>query len=80
MSKAFSTPMDFYNLLKKLDEEEKKNVIDIMVYLSENSIELTHENIILYLKPNIFSKLKKDLKGIKKVRKNINEAIISFYS
>jgi hypothetical protein len=51
-----------------------------MIYLSENDIEITHYNVIKYLQTNIFSKLKKDLKSIKKIRKNINEAIINFYS
>jgi len=51
-----------------------------MIYLAENNLNLNEETICFYLEPENFKKIKKDLKSIKKIRKNTNLSIINFYS
>ncbi len=51
-----------------------------MIYLAENNMNLNEQTIMYYLAPENFRNIKKDLKSIKKIRKNTNIAILNFYS
>lgn len=62
------------------DEEKKAILIDVMTYLAENNMDLSEENILYYLEKQNFRAIKKELKSIKKIRKNTNSCIINFYS
>lgn len=67
--------------MQKIDDEDKKaNLIDVMIYLAENNIDLSDRSIIFHLEPQNFLKIKKELKSIRKIRKNTNYSIINFYS
>ena len=58
----------------------KVNLLDTMIYLAENNKDFSEENILFYTQPDNFFKIRKELKSIKKIRKNTNSAIINFYS
>jgi len=81
LKKTFKSPIEFYRLLKKIDNEDKKaNLIDCMIYLAENKMDFNDDTILDLLESKNFRKIKKELKSIKKIRKNTNNSIINFYS
>ncbi len=81
LHKAFKSPIQFHRLLNKIkDEDQRANLIDCVVYMADNNTEITDENIIHHLHPINFSKIKKNLKSIRKIRKNTNNSIIKFFS
>ncbi len=78
---VFKCPNGMFRIINKINQAEtKENLFAAGSYLYENSFELDEESILLYAQPENFKTLKKEIKSVKKIRKNTNAAIISFYS
>jgi hypothetical protein len=72
--------LNLFLLLSKIAEDEtKENLITAASYLLENNIELNESNLLHYANPENYKKIQKELKSIKKIRKNTNTSIINFY-
>ncbi len=62
------------------DEETKENLITAATYLLDNGIELDEKNLIYYATPENYRSIKKEVKSLKKLRKDTNTEIIRFYT
>jgi len=81
LRRVFKCPRYIWEILQSIEEDEtKENLITAASYLVENKIPVTKENLIHYASVENFKSIKKDVKSVKKIRKNTNNSIISFYS
>ena len=85
VNKCFQFPLNLYKIVQrckneKIKKESMKNLISLASYLYEEGEKINEENIIFYLKNNQnYSKIKKGIKSVKKLRKDAIENIIKFY-
>jgi hypothetical protein len=72
--------MNLYLLLNKIeDEDTKENIIVAASYILENNVPLNEANLLYYAEPKKFKTIQKEIKSIKKLRKNTNTSIIRYY-
>ena len=85
VNKCFQFPLNLYKIVQrckneKIKKESMKNLISLASYLYEEGEKINEENIIFYLKnKQNYSKIKKGIKSVKKLRKDAIENIIKFY-
>ncbi len=85
INKCFHVPLNLYNIIQrckkeKIEKEKMKHFISVANYLFEEGKDINEENLIFYLKnKKNFSKIKKGIKSVKKVRKDAIENIINFF-
>ena len=85
VNKCFQFPLNLYKIVQrckneKIKKESMKNLISLASYLYEEGEKINEENIIFYLKnKQNYSKIKKGIKSVKKVRKDAIENIINFF-
>jgi ERCC4-type nuclease len=81
LRKVFKTPKFIYCLLDNIScEETKENLINVASFLIESNLPLSEENLLHYSSPHNFKSIKKQIKSVKKIRKNTNSSIINFYN
>ena len=85
INKCFHVPLNLYNIVQrckkeKIEKENMKNLMSLTNYLLDEGKDVNEDNIIFYLKnKQNYSKIKKGIKSVKKVRKDAIENIIKFF-